>query len=92
MNFYMDTRLIRDAGNDINTLSNQMNDKINNIYNQLININQTAWKGKGADAFSSDATKYKLEAIEFINKLKEYSNYLITVAEKFDRTINESRR
>lgn len=92
MNIYMDTRLIRDAGNDINTLLNQMNDKINNIYDKLININQTNWKGKGADAFSNDATKYKLESIEFINKLKEYSNYLIATADMFEHTINDSRR
>ncbi len=92
MNFYMDTRLIRDAGNDISTLINQMNDQINNIYEQLINIQQTAWKGKGADSFSSDATKYKLESIEFINKLKDYSNYLIAVADHFEHTINDSRR
>lgn len=92
MNIYMDTRLMRDAGNDINTLSNQMNGKINNIYDQLININQTNWKGKGADAFSNDATKYKLESVEFINKLKEYSNYLVATADMFEHTINDSRR
>lgn len=92
MNIYMDTRLMRDAGNDINALISQMNDNINNIYDKLININQNNWKGKGADAFSSDATKYKLESIEFINKLKEYSNYLIATADMFEHTINDSRR
>jgi len=86
----IDTRKMRECGNEIMKLSISVGDDINNLFDRIQNIPTVTceWVGQAAEAYASRAKKEKLVYLQFKDILYSYGKYLVDGAEELE---NEAR-
>lgn len=75
---YINTIEVGNIAKDINTLANEFNHEINNLFHRLAEVpNSTGeWFGGQASYYFNTIAKDKNQYIEFANKLRDISNML----------------
>lgn len=90
----VNTNRLREAGNDILSLTSEINEIYNDMFSLIENMPTKTgeWQGGSALDFAATAKKDKANYINLNNDVKKYGNYLINYANKLDSTISRVRR
>ena len=89
----IDTQKIRNCGNDILKLVEDLRGTYTSMFNELSNVsNSRVWIGDNADKFISSLAQDKLEFMNYVNSLSKYGNYLLDTATQYEKTIDGVRR
>lgn len=88
----IDTEKIKECGNDIVKLSNDLNQIIENLYERIINMPTKTgeWQGNSAIDFSRRANIEKNQAISLKNCLYDFGLTLIENADKYNNEVNNT--
>lgn len=94
MEVLIDTKSVRENGNDIMTLSTELSEVFEDMFNRLTSINTKTleWYGNAANEYVKRVNIEKANFMEFKDEIYAYGKYLNTVADLYDEKINENRR
>ncbi len=92
-NLYVDTARLRENGERIISISNELSENFNQLFDRITNIPSKSfeWVGEGANVFSNSVSKEKNNYISLKNNVYSYGKYLVDMAEELERTINNNR-
>ena len=90
----VNTNKLREAGNDIISLTNEINEIYNDIFSLIGDMPTKTgeWQGSSAVGFTMAAKIDKANYVMLNNDVKKYGNYLINYANKLDSKISRVRR
>ena len=90
----IDTTKIREAGTTMVTLSGEIDEIFNVIFDEINTISEKSgsWVGYSANQFIHNARIDKANYITFKNEVCEYGKFLKEYADSLEETINETRR
>ncbi len=89
----VDTVKMRECGNDIMRISNEIGNEFDNLFNRLINMPTKTfeWTGMAAKSYASKMKTEKSEYIQLKNNLYNYGKYLVDCANNLDGKISNLR-
>ena len=90
----MDTQRIRECGNDIMSLSVELNEIITVLFNHINTLNNKTgeWKGNSANHFIADANIDKIQYLKMKDSIYQNGKYLTDYADSMEKIINEVRK
>ena len=89
----IDTQKMRNCGNDMLKLVEELRATYTNMFNELSNVsNSRVWIGDNAEKFINSLVKDKLEFMNYVNSLAKYGNYLLDSSAQYEKTINGVNR
>lgn len=90
-NVNIDTGKIREAGNEMIKLSNELNSNVNDLFDRLVKIPTVSfeWVGESALEFSRIANAEKIDYVNLRKSLYSYGKFLVDTAEEMERAIKE---
>lgn len=93
-NINIDTQKIRECGQDIMSLSVELNEIITTLFDHINTLNNKTgeWKGASATKFIADASVDKIQYLKMKESIYQSGKYLTTYADSMERVINEVRR
>ncbi len=85
----VDTVKMRECGNDIMQISNEIGSELDNLFERLTNMPTKTfeWTGSAAQAFATRAKYEKIQYVELKNSLYQYGKYLVEQANRLDSRI-----
>lgn len=94
MKVNINTKRLRECGNDILKLVEELRDTYCSLFDRIDKIPTTTkeWVGESSEKFVTLVRKDKINYINYINDLKKYGNYLIESANSLDQLISKVRR
>ena len=90
-NLNIDTAKLRESGNEMIKLSNELNANVNDLFDRLVKIPTVSfeWVGESALEFSRIANAEKIDYINLRKCLYNYGKFLVDTAEDMERAIKE---
>lgn len=87
------TTKMRECGNDIMTISNEIGTEFNNIFDRISNMPTSTfeWTGESANAFVLKANSEKVQYMQLKDVLYNYGKYLVDCANNLDNEITNLR-
>ena len=85
-NLIVDTKKLKESGEDIIRLTREMNEEINSLFSRISNMNTITreWIGSASAEFIKRSNIEKIQYIKFINSLNKYGQFLIEAANYYD--------
>ena len=85
-NLIVDTKKLKESGEDIIRLTREMNEEINSLFSRISNMNTITreWIGLASAEFIKRSNIEKIQYIKFINSLNKYGQFLIEAANYYD--------
>lgn len=89
----IDTNKIRESGQDIITLTKELNEEINVFFTRISNMSTKTleWVGASSDDFIRRSNLEKTQYIKIVNSLNKYGKLLNDAADSYDSAINKLR-
>lgn len=82
----VDTNKLLTSGNDIISLTRELNEQVNMLFSRISNMNSNTleWVGASADEFIRQANIQKSQYIKMIQILNKYGNVLKNAANYYE--------
>lgn len=92
-NLQIDTKKIRENGEDILILIKELNEEFDMLFNRISNINTRTyeWIGSSSAEYIRRANIERTQYKKFTNSLSKYASALISIADNFDWLISKKR-
>lgn len=93
-NINIDTKKIRECGQDIMNLSVELNEIITLLFNHINTLSSKTgeWQGSSATKFIEYAGVDKIQYLKMKEAIYQSGKYLTTYADSMERVINEVKR
>ena len=90
---YIDVDRLREAGQDLASLTSEFNEEINALFTRISNMNTKTfeWVGPSSNEFIRRANIEKIQYMKLIESLNKYSRILIDCADSYSAEINKVR-
>lgn len=90
----MNSSYIKEAGNDIITLTREINELINDTFSLIENmpLKTGEWQGDAAKSFAAAAKMDKTNYLKLNNNISQYGKYLVEYASNMENVISRVRR
>ena len=92
-NLNVDTTKMRECGEDIMELSNELGENFEQLFTRLANIPAKTyeWVGNSANTFAMKANIEKSNYVKLKNDIYRFGKHLVESADSIEETIKKSR-
>lgn len=92
-NINTDTQKLRECGNSLMVLSNDLGENLEEMFTRIINVplKTYEWVGESANRFSKITNAEKQNYINLKNQIYLYGKYLLETAENIEKAIDKNK-
>lgn len=89
----VDTKKLRECGNDIIKLSVEIGETIDGLFNRIANMPVTTkeWFGPAATEFARRANIEKQDYVSVKSNISNFGKFLVAIADNYDYIIGQAR-
>ena len=90
-NLVVDTKKLNESGQDIKSLTRELNEEFSALFTRIANMNTRTfeWVGSASEEFIRRTNIEKVQYTKMVNTLNKYGKTLVDVAQEYESYANK---